>query len=168
MFNLNFFDHVSDTLGLIAGWLFFAIGVILTYDVFARFVFLSPTSWATDISVILQIGATWLAVAYVLRHGHMIRITAFIRYLNPRGRKLIEAFSLVLMALFCLPMIWYSAAIMVESIEHGRRSASMIETPNWITEIFVPMGLTFLLIQIILELIRLPGRPAPTFNDEEI
>lgn len=168
MFMLHLLDRLSDGIGRIAGWIFFVIGLILTYDVLARFVFLSPTTWAADVSVIFQIWATWLSASYVLRHRHMIRISAFIRFLNPRGRKIVEAFSLILMALFCIPMIWYSTEIVLESIEHGRRSASMIEIPNWIPEISIPLGLSLFLLQIIAELIRLPSCPAPNFNEEEI
>jgi TRAP-type mannitol/chloroaromatic compound transport system permease small subunit len=36
-------DAISDLFGLLAGWLFFAIGVIICYEVIARYVFTAPT-----------------------------------------------------------------------------------------------------------------------------
>ncbi|NYT65758.1 TRAP transporter small permease [Alcaligenaceae bacterium] len=161
-------DRLSVFIGRLTGWLFFVIGVTLTYDVVARFVFHSPTSWAADVSTIMQIWVVFAGMAYVLKERSLIRITAFIRMASPFWRKVAEAFSLLVIGFFAAIMLLESINIVVESIEQGRRAATMIETPTWIPEIAIPIGFGLLLLQVLADLVRLPGRPAPEFEEEEV
>lgn len=161
-------DRVSDFIGRLTGWLFFIIGIVLTYDVAARFVFMSPTAWAADVSTILQIWVVYISMAYVLRNRGLIRITAFVRLFSPAGRKAAEAFSMTLIFTFAIVMTYESIVVVMESIERGRRAATMIETPMWIPEIAIPIGFILLALQAFAELIRIPGRPAPEFEEEEV
>lgn len=163
-----FADRLSDIIGKLAGWLFFFIGVALTYDVIARFVFHSPTSWAADVSTIMQIWVVFAGMAYVLKERNLIRITAFVRLASPFWRKVAEAFSLLVIIFFSGLMAWHSLDIVLESIEQGRRAATMIETPTWVPEIAIPIGFLLLLLQAIADLLRIPGRPAPQFEEEEV
>lgn len=161
-------DRLSDIIGRLSGWLFFFIGVALTYDVIARFLFHSPTSWAADVSTIMQIWVVYVGMAYVLKERNLIRITAFVRLASPFWRKVAEAFSLIVIAFFAALMMWQSLDIVIESTEQGRRAATMIETPTWVPEIAIPIGFLLLLIQAIAELVRIPTRPAPAFEEEEV
>jgi len=165
---LSLLDRVSDAVGQVAGWIFFAIGLALTYDVCARFLFLSPTAWAGDVSTILQVWAVYLAMAHVLRTRSLIRITAFVRLGSPAMRKAADAFSILLIGVFSGLMAWYSLRIVIESIEQGRRAATMIETPTWVPEIAIPIGFILLLLQCLAELARVAARPAPAFDEEEV
>lgn len=163
-----FADRLSDIIGKLTGWLFFFIGVALTYDVIARFVFHAPTSWAADVSTIMQIWVVFAGMAYVLKERNLIRITAFIRLASPLWRKVAEAFSLLVIIFFSALMAWHSLDIVLESIEQGRRAATMIETPTWVPEIAIPIGFSLLLLQALADLLRIPGRPAPQFEEEEV
>ena len=168
MFLAELIDRLSTAIGRIAAWLFFFIGVVLTYDVIARFAFHSPTSWSGDVSTIMQIWVVYVGMAYVLKEGHLIRITAFIRFASPFWRKVAEGFSLLIIGFFSALMAWESAGIVQESIEQGRRAATMIETPTWVPEIAIPIGFVLLLLQVVAELIRLPSREAPKFDEGDV
>ncbi len=54
-------DAISDLFGLLAGWLFFAIGVIICYEVIARYMFSAPIIWAEETSRFLQIWAVFVS-----------------------------------------------------------------------------------------------------------
>lgn len=159
-------DRFADFLGRWVGWLFFVIGLLLTYDVIARF-FLSPTVWAADVSTILQIWVVYIGMAYVMHHRSLIRITAFVRLFSPFWRKMADAFAMLVIIAFSVVMTWQSAQVVIESIERGRKAATMIETPMWIPEIAIPIGFILLAAQALAELARIPGRPAPEFEEEE-
>lgn len=168
MFLAELADRLSMLIGRLTGWLFFFIGVVLTYDVFARFLFHAPTAWAADVSTIMQIWVVYAGMAYVLKERSLIRITAIIRFAPPFWRKVADAFALLVIGFFSALMAWESAGIVRESIEQGRRAATMIETPTWVPEIAIPTGFVLLLIQVVAELVRLPGREAPEFDEGEV
>lgn len=150
----RFIDRLSDSFATLSAWMFFAIGGMITYEVIARYLFLSPTIWAEEMSQFFQIWATYLAAAYVLRHRRLIVIEFFIVRLSPGWKKVSEAFSLVIIALFSLTAIWYGTDILLESIVQGRNTSTMLGVPKWMTESAIPIGFTLLLAQCVVELFR--------------
>ena len=70
---LRFIDSVSERFSQIATVLFFVIGLMISYEVVSRYVFLAPTSWAEEGARLLQLWATYLAMGFVLRHDGPIR-----------------------------------------------------------------------------------------------
>lgn len=160
-------DQLSDAAGLLAAWFFVVIGAMICYEVIARYVFLSPTIWAEELSRLVQIWAGYLAAAYVLRHRHMIRITAITDRLGPRGRRVAESFSLIWIIIFCGYAIWWGLEIAIDSIIVGRADSTMLALPLWFSEFAVPVGFGLLLLQALAELARLAGGAVPPRSSGE-
>ena len=139
------------------------IAIMMFYEVVARYIFLSPTGWTQDVAVTAQVWFTYFGMAYVLRHRELIRITAIIGRLGPGMRRLVEAFALVVIAAFCAVAVWYGSDIVADSIRLGRRQPTMLQMPNWISELPVVLGFALLFLQAVADLVRLPFRPAPEF-----
>lgn len=136
---------------------------LLSYEVVARYVFRAPTHWTSDVATTVMIWLTFLAMGYCLRDGHMIRITAIIGQLPPKGRKLAEALSLLAILCFSVFVIWITSKALMNSIAFGRRQPSMLRMPSWIAELPIVVGFVILALQSLAELLRLPNRPAPDF-----
>ena len=151
----NFIDRISDALGWLAGWMYFAIGIVISYDVTARYLFNAPTKWGLEVSEFLQLWATYLAAAYVLRHRQLISITLVTSRLGPIGRRVAEGISLLSIIGFCLVAIIYGMDILMDSIALGRRTSTMLSVPKWMTESAIPLGFGLLCLQAVVEFIRL-------------
>jgi TRAP-type C4-dicarboxylate transport system permease small subunit len=163
---LKLIDRVNEAFGWAAAAAFVAVGAMITYDVVVRYVFLAPTIWAEELSRFLQIWATYIAAATVLRHRQLIAITVVVERLGPRGRKAAEAFALLWILLFCLVAVWYGLDIMFDSIRLGRAPPTMLSVPQWVTELAIPLGFTLLALQALAELIRLPQSSPPSLDGE--
>jgi TRAP-type C4-dicarboxylate transport system permease small subunit len=163
---LKLIDRLNEAFGWIAAAAFVGVGAMITYEVVMRYVFLAPTIWAEEMSRFLQIWATYLAAATVLRHRQLIAITVIVERLGPRGRKLAEAFALVWILLFCIVAVWYGLDIMLDSIRVGRATSTMLAVPQWMTELAIPLGFTLLALQALAELIRLPKSAPPPLGGE--
>jgi len=162
---LKLIDRLNDAFGWLAAAAFVAVGGMITYEVVMRYVFLAPTVWAEELSRFLQIWATYIAAAYVLRHRQLIAITLLVDRFGPRGRRLAEGFALVCILLFSLVAIYYGLEIMLDSIRQGRASATMLAVPKWMTEAAIPLGFLLLGLQALAELIRLPQDPPAIGGD---
>ena len=160
-------DRLSDAAGRLSAWLFVVIGAMICYEVVARYVFLSPTIWAEELSRLVQIWAGYLAAAYVLRERHMIRITAITDRLGPRGRRLAEAFSLLWIVVFCGYAVWWGMEIAIDSIVVGRADSTMLALPLWFSEFSIPVGFGLLLLQAVAELVRLATGAVPPVSAGE-
>lgn len=140
------------------------ITLMLFFEVVARYVFNAPTIWTQDVAVACQVWFTYLGMAYVLRQRQLIRITAVAALAGPTGRKVLEGFSLLVIAAFSAVAVVFGWDMVADSIQLGRRQPTMLEMPNWIAELPVVLGFLLLGIQAVADLIRLPFRPAPEFG----
>ena len=152
---LRAIDRISEACGHLAAWLFFAIGLMVSYEVVVRYVFNAPTDWTGEISQFCQIWATYLAAAFVLHNRDLIAIDFFTGRLGPRARRLADSLSLVLIALFCTAAVVLGGRIVLESVAQNRHTSTMLNVPRWMTEIAVPLGFALLLVQCGVEMIRL-------------
>ena len=152
---INFIDRLTNRAGLLAAWMFFAIGMMITYEVVMRKVFNAPTVWADEMARFFQIWAVYLASAYVLKHRQLITVELFSSALHDKTGRLFDFFTLAIIAIFCSVALWYGSAIVYESIEQGRNTSTMLGVPKWMTESAIPAAFTLLLAQTIVEAIRL-------------
>lgn len=156
---MKFIDRASDALGTLAAWLFFAIGGIVVYEIVLRWLFNAPTKWSLEVTEWLQLWATYLGAAYVLRHRELIRVDIVLARVSTRARRWLDGFALLCIAAFSAVAIYHGSAIVADSVRLGRRTASMLALPQWAVEIAVPLGFTLLLAQSVIELARLRTTP---------
>ena len=161
---LRLVDAAARVCAAISDALIVAIALILTMDVVLRYVFNAPTIWAQDVAVAAQVWLTYLGMAWVLRRRQMIRITALLANAGPATRRAAEAFSLLVILAFCILAVFYGTGFVAESIRLGRREPTMLEMPNWISELPVVVGFLLLGLQALADLIRLPFAPPPEFS----
>jgi len=161
---LKWVDRLSTAFGRIGDVLLVAIAAMLTYEVIARYVFLAPTEWTQDVAVTLQIWFTYLGMALVLRQRQMIRISAFLSIAGPRIRYVLEGVALVVIGSFSLIALFKGYDMIMDSIALGRRQPTMLALPNWIAELPIVVGFALLFLQSLIDLVRLPFGPPPTFS----
>lgn len=157
-------DRAAGLCAVLGDILVVLIALMLFLEVAARYIFNAPTIWTQDVAVALQVWFTYLGMAYVLRQRQLIRITAVLVLLGPGARKLLEGFTLLVIAAFSIMAVVYGWDVVADSIRLGRRQPTMLEMPNWIAELPVVLGFALLAVQAVADLIRLPFRPAPDFT----
>lgn len=148
-------SRFCDALGSVAAWLFFATGLMLSYEVVARYFFNAPTVWAAEIAQLFLIWGTFLSMARVLRRGQHIRIEVLTAALGETTQRYLRVFSLSVIALFSLWVIGYGWEIAHDSLERGRSTGTMLNIPNWWSQMIIPAGFSLLLLQSLAELLRL-------------
>lgn len=155
-------DRIANFLGQLAAWLFFATGAMITYEVLARYLFNAPTIWAAELSQLFLLWGTFIAMGTLLRQRAHIRITLLTGRLGARGRQASELFSLLFITVFSAVACWYGWGIAYDSLERGRSTGTMLNIPNWWSEMVIPLGFLVLLLQCLVELVRVwrDGAPA--------
>lgn len=148
------FHRLVTGLALIAAALFVIAGVMLSYEVLARYFFTRPTIWAAELSQACLIWGSLIASPWCLRERRHIRITAVIGLL-PRGPRIVaDVIAMAAVAVFSAIVFWKGWAIFFDSFERGRTTGSMLDLPIWIVEFAVPFGFAVLLAQALIEMRR--------------
>jgi TRAP-type C4-dicarboxylate transport system permease small subunit len=161
-------DRVSDALAAFAGWVYVALGLMLTYEVVARYVFTAPTIWAEELSRLFFIYATLLAAPALLHHNHHIRVTALTVLMGEGARRAARLVSLGFVVAFCLLLFRHGLDAPINSFTRGRTSGSMLDIPAWWAQASVPLALALVAAQAAVEFFRTAmGAPLPAESSTE-
>lgn len=147
-------NHLTLALAWIAALLFVASGVMLTYEVLARYFFIRPTIWAAELSQLCMIWGCLIGMPWLLSARRHIAVDAVIRLLPHGVQRVTEAFAMVVVAVFSALVAWKGWGIFHDSFERGRTTGSMLDLPSWVAELAVPVGFALLFVQALVETAR--------------
>ncbi len=159
-------DQINRYCALFGAYLFFSIGLIIAYEVAARYLFNMPTIWVEEIARVLQLWGCYLSMGWILKNRKMIRITILIERLAPGAAKIAELFSITIIAVFSVITIYYASIITLESISLDRHTSSMLGLPEWLFDASIVLGFFLLLLQCIAEFMKICQGQAINFNAE--
>ena len=148
-------DGVSEFTGRLSAWLFFAIGLAVTYEVVMRHFFTAPTIWVDEVSRIAQIWAAYLAASFVLKRRDMITIDVAFSDHESLARKLVETFAILVMFVFAGVATYYGFALWLKSTLAGHTTDSFLAPPKWLTHASVWVGFGLLCLQGVAELYKI-------------
>jgi len=140
--------------GYTAAGLYVLIGFIVSFEVISRYIFNAPTIWVNEISRLLQIWATYLALTYTFHNKEFIRITVFYDKANDKTKKVLDFISFIFIIYFSSFVTYYGWLIAYDSFQVGRTSSTILDLPAVITEIAIPISFALLLIRVFLEILR--------------
>jgi TRAP-type C4-dicarboxylate transport system permease small subunit len=151
---LRIIDSITRAAALLAAWLFFAIGLMVTWEVIMRKIFNAPTIWSDELSRLLLVWAVYLAAAEVLKRRKLITVELFEHLLNKKTLRYFDLLALLVIFAFSAVVTWYGIDTVRDAIELGRKTSSILAIPKWITESSIPAGFGLLTIQAAAEGIK--------------
>ena len=158
---MKYLDFLSLVIARIAAGAFFIIGVMLIYEVTARYFFNAPTIWAEELARLFMVWAVFAGSSSLIASNNHIRVSVLIDLLGSRARKLQELGMLLFVAAFCGIVAWYGTPIAFDSFERGRTTGSMLDIPSWWMQASIPIGFCLSLLQCCARAVRV----ATTFDD---
>ena len=115
---------------------------------------------AAEFSGFFLAAASFLALAYTLRHGGHIRVNLIIRHLPPAARRVTEAFALLVGAVLTGYFAWHTLLMVIDSWAFHEVSYGIVAVPLWIPQSAMFLGLVVLFIAFVDDLLQvLRGRP---------
>ena len=160
-----YFEKFIDNIAWVSAWLFCISGFMLSYEVIARYFFLSPTIWAAELSQISLIYGTLLAMPWALKSRKHIQINLVINKLSKNYKKFINILIMIVLLIFSSYVMVYGFDIFYDSLIRGRTTGSLLNLPSWIAELSVPFCFLLLLIQSLIEIIKLFKNIEPPESD---
>jgi TRAP-type mannitol/chloroaromatic compound transport system permease small subunit len=153
---LHAVDQLSTRVGQAFSWLIIVLTLLVSWEVFSRYVLNNPHAWAFDAMIILYGTLFMMAGAYTLAKKGHVRGDVIYGFFRPRTQASID---LTLYILFFLPgviaLVWAGYYYAAESWAIRERSSVMYEGPPiYPFKTIIPIAGGFLLIQGIVEIIR--------------
>ena len=149
-------DLFSKWVGNIVCWITIPLIFSMTYEVFARKLFIAPTMWAYDMSRFFYGALFMLGAGYALSKGVHIRADFLYRNFKVKTQGLVD-FWLYILFYFpgLLVFLYMTIGFVQESIMRGERGMDTAWMPYlWPIKSCLLIGIIFLLIQGISELFK--------------
>ncbi len=146
---------VSKGVGLVCGAGVLAMMLMISYEVVARYVFNSPTSWVTEYSLYLFVGTSFLGAAYAQLMDSHIRVEILLDTLNPVRRQYLELVSSWIGLLFAIVAAWQMGLFVWSEYATGSKAWGLLTTPLWIPQTPVAIGIVVFALSILGEVKRL-------------
>ncbi len=149
-------DKLSKWIGSTVCWILIPLIFAMTYEVFARKLFLAPTIWAYDISRFLYGALFMLGAGYALSKGVHIRADFLYRNFKTKTQGLIDFWLYIL---FYFPglivFLYMTIGFVEESIRRGERGMDTTWMPYmWPIKTCLLIGIIFLLVQGFSEVLK--------------
>jgi TRAP-type mannitol/chloroaromatic compound transport system permease small subunit len=153
---LHAVDKLSTRVGQAFSWLIVGLTLLVSWEVFSRYVLNNPHAWAFDAMIILYGTLFMMAGAYTLSQNAHVRGDVIYGFFRPRTQATID---LTLYIVFFLPgviaLVWAGYYYAAESWSIRERSSVMYEGPPiYPFKTVIPVAGGFLLMQGIVEIIR--------------
>ena len=149
-------DKISTFVGQAFSWLIVSLTLMITWEVFSRYVLDRPHSWAFDVMIMMYGTLFMMAGAYTLAKAGHVRGDVLYGFFEPRTQATID---LILFILFFVPGVvaltyagYYFAAESWAMNEHSSITAE--GPPIYPFKTMLPLAGAFLLVQGIVEIIR--------------
>lgn len=147
-------NAVSSVVARIAAIFVLAMGLLITVDVILRYVFNAPTQFADEVSAYLLVTITFLPLAYTLQTEKHIRVDVFTTRLSQKARNLLELVTSIMGLAFLAVVMRPACNMTLESYRYGSASVGGLHTPLYLPQLFIPIGLCLLILQLVLHIIN--------------
>jgi TRAP-type C4-dicarboxylate transport system permease small subunit len=157
--SLKVLARIIENLNRVMYW-FSAVAIIvssaiLTYEVVMRYLLKVPTIWEVELAIYLGILATFLGAPYGLKDGAHINIDLIIRVLSKSLQSKLYKITSFISLIFCIYLAYNGWQYWWEAFSKGWRSESLWGPPLAFPYFFLPLGMTLLSLQFIIETLGL-------------
>ena len=148
-------DRVSTWMGQVFAWLIVVLTLMISWEVFSRYVLNSPHDWALDVQIMCYGTLFMTAGAYTLAKNGHVRGDVLYGFFRPRTQATLD---LILYFLFFMPGIvalTYAGWIFAnESLAIRESTFSATPLPLYPFKFGIPIAGGMLLLQGIVEMVR--------------
>jgi TRAP-type mannitol/chloroaromatic compound transport system permease small subunit len=148
-------DRLSTWVGQAFAWLIVLLTLMISWEVFSRYVLNDPHDWALNAHIMMYGTLFMMAGAYTLAKGGHVRGDVLYGFFRPRTQATID---LVLYVVFFLPGIialtWAGWTYFNESLAIREKTFSATPLPLYPFKFIIPFAGAMLLLQGAVEIVR--------------
>ncbi len=148
-------DRLSTWVGKASAWSAVALTLMITWEVFSRYVLNRPHGWMLDAQIMLYGVLFMMAGAYTLAKNGHVRGDVLYGFFRPRTQATID---LLLYIVFFLPgvfaMTWAGWSFAQESLAIRETTFNADPIPVYPFKFVIPVAGAFLLLQGLVEIVR--------------
>jgi TRAP-type mannitol/chloroaromatic compound transport system permease small subunit len=148
-------DRFSTFIGKASAWTVVLLTLLITWEVFSRYVLNKPHGWVLDAQIMLYGTLFMMAGAYTLSKNGHVRGDVLYGFFSPRTQATLD---LILYLLFFLPgvvaMTWAGWTFANEALAIREQTFNADPIPVYPFKFVIPLAAAVLLLQGLVEIVR--------------
>jgi TRAP-type mannitol/chloroaromatic compound transport system permease small subunit len=148
-------DKISTWVGHLFSWLIVALTLLITWEVYSRYILNQPHAWALDVQIMLYGTLFMMAGAYTLAKNGHVRGDVLYGFFQPRTQAWID---LTLYVVFFLPgvfaLTWAGWSFGAEALARNEKTFSAVPLPLGPYKLMIAFAGGLLLAQGLVEIVR--------------
>ena len=145
---------MSSITGGIAALSIVAAALVVTEGIITRKVLGFSAIWQIEASVFLLIFATFVGAPFVQKNEHHLNVDLVLIYLSPKTREIVLIVVSIITCLLAGLLAWFGWPMWWEAVIRNDHSYSLWSPPLWIPYFFIPFGMSLLLFQYSVQIIK--------------
>ncbi|OGP49172.1 MAG: hypothetical protein A2Y79_11255 [Deltaproteobacteria bacterium RBG_13_43_22] len=146
--------RANEFIGKMLSYFIILLVVVILYEIFARYLFNSPTIWAHELSqMIYGVYIILLGGFLQQRDGHVNVEILYLKF-KPRTRAIINLFTWILFFIFCGTLLVKGWEMAWDSFKFREAEPTAFAPPVYPIKMMIPLGAFLLLIQGLVKYIR--------------
>ncbi len=151
---LKFNDKLQNFGAYLSSFLFIALTVLIITEIVSRSFFNVSTMIAGEYSGYFYLASIFFGLGYTFKEDGHIRITILTSKLSKNKIRVVDIFAGVITLVLTLFILYYSVKMIIESYKFEMVSETVSETPIYLTQLALPIGLLIFCIAILAFIVK--------------
>jgi len=154
---MNFFkfnDKLQNFGAYLSSFLIIALTILIIIEIVARSFFNVSTMIADEYSGYFYLASIFLGLGYTFKEDGHIRINILTSKLPKKINRYIDIFAGSITLALIIFILYFSIKMLIESYKYDMVSETVSETPIYLTQLAIPIGLFMFSIAVLAFLIK--------------
>jgi TRAP-type mannitol/chloroaromatic compound transport system permease small subunit len=148
-------DTFNEKFGFYASYLVLPLIIVVVFEVFMRYAFNAPTTWAFELTVFIYGVHFCFALAYAHKHSTHVSIDVFESRLSPKSRIILRIITNVVLFLPSMGLLsFYIWVLAVNSWQQWEHASSSWAPAIYPVKTLMAVGFSLFLLQGVAKLIQ--------------
>jgi len=149
---VSILTKITKMFGMLAAFSILLIMIMVSADVFCRYVFNSPIIGAMEFSLMLMIAVIYLGLGYTEISDRHIVIDLFYKKLNLKYQHIISKINCIILLIISSILFWHSFADFLYSYEINEILPGMASFPKYPSKLCMSLGVLIYIFVILSKL----------------
>jgi len=156
----NILQKLRLVLVALSGTALISLVLMITLDVFLRFVFNAPLPASLEMSQLFEPHVVFLPMAFALATGSHVRVSLFTQHFRGRIRKWVEIFDFSIALIFFGLFFYWGWLHFWASFKINEIMLASIKLYWWTGKLAMPLGLCLITVECLYQMVLIFARPA--------
>ncbi len=155
---MNTFYNIANRLSLwgayLSAFLLVSLVLLILTEIFIRYFFDMSTLIADEYSGYLYLASIFLGLSYTFKESAHIRINILTSKMSKQSNRFIDVFAGIITIVILIFALYRTVLFTFDSYEMEMLSEAVSETPLYLTQLVMPLGLSLFILSVLVFVIK--------------